>query len=131
VSGEFVESTCRRAHSQVAYSLPELPMTDKRLVLTTVGSRDEANTIATELVSRRLAACVNIVGPIASVYHWQGDVERSDEFLLMIKTAEYQMTAVQEALRSLHSYKIPELIALIIDSGFESYLDWIGASVRR
>jgi periplasmic divalent cation tolerance protein len=106
-------------------------MTDKRLVLTTVGSRDEANTIATELVSRRLAACVNVVGPIASVYHWQGDVERSDEFLLMIKTTEYQMMAVQEAVRSLHSYKLPELIALIIDSGFENYLDWIGASVHR
>jgi periplasmic divalent cation tolerance protein len=106
-------------------------MTDKRLMLTTVSSRDEANTIATELVSRHLAACVNILGPIASVYRWQGEVERSDEFLLLIKSTESQTLPIQETLRELHSYQIPELISLSIEAGLESYLDWIASSVRK
>jgi periplasmic divalent cation tolerance protein len=106
-------------------------MTDKRLVLTTTGSRDEASTIASELVSRRLAACVNIVGPISSFYQWQGEVEQSEEFLLLIKSTEAQLPTLQEAIRELHSYKVPELIAFSVDSGLDAYLDWVGASVRR
>jgi periplasmic divalent cation tolerance protein len=106
-------------------------MTDKRLVLTTAASRDEANTIASELVSRRLAACVNILGPVSSVYHWQGEVERSEEFLLLIKSTEAQLTPIQDAVRELHSYQIPELIAFTVESGLEAYLDWIATSVRR
>jgi periplasmic divalent cation tolerance protein len=106
-------------------------MTDKRLVLTTTSSREEANIIATELVSRRLAACVNVLGPAASVYHWQGEVERSEEFLLLIKTTESRLPQVQDAVRSLHSYQLPELLAFTVDSGLESYLEWIGASVHR
>jgi periplasmic divalent cation tolerance protein len=106
-------------------------MTDKRLMLTTASSREEANAIATELVSRRLAACVNILGPISSVYHWQGEVERSEEFLLFIKSTEAQTLPIQEAIRELHSYQLPELISLTIEAGLESYLNWIAASVRR
>ena len=106
-------------------------MTDKRLMLTTTSSAEEANAIATELVSRRLAACVNIVGPISSVYHWQGEVERSEEFLLLIKSTEAQTQPIQEALRELHSYQIPELICLTIEAGLDSYLNWIAASVRK
>lgn len=106
-------------------------MTDKRLMLTTVASRDEASTIATELVSRRLAACVNILGPIASVYRWQGEVEQSDEFLLLIKSTESQTLHIQEAIRELHSYQLPELISLNVEAGLESYLDWIASSVRK
>jgi periplasmic divalent cation tolerance protein len=108
-----------------------MPMTDKRLMLTTVSSRDEANTIASELVSRRLAACVNILGPISSVYQWLGEVEHSEEFLLLIKSTEAQFIPIQAAVRELHSYKVPELISFTIESGFESYLDWIAASVRE
>jgi periplasmic divalent cation tolerance protein len=106
-------------------------MTDKRLMLTTTSSTEEANTIATELVSRRLAACVNILGPISSVYRWQGEVERSEEFLLIIKSTEAQCIPIQEAIRELHSYQVPELICLPIEAGLESYLNWIGTSVRR
>jgi periplasmic divalent cation tolerance protein len=104
-------------------------MTDKRLMLTTVSSREEANAIATELVTRRLAACVNILGPISSVYHWQGEVERAEEFLLLIKSTEAQTLRIQDALGELHSYQLPELISLTIEGGLKSYLDWIGASV--
>jgi periplasmic divalent cation tolerance protein len=105
-------------------------MTDKRLMLTTASSREEAHAIATELVSRRLAACVNILGPVASVYRWQGEVESSEEFLLLIKSTEAQVPAIQEAIGELHSYQVPELISFTIESGLESYLDWIAASVR-
>ena len=106
-------------------------MTDKRLMLTTTASRAEADTIASALVSRRLAACVNIVGPIASVYRWKGEVERSEEFLLLIKSTEAQRTAIQQSLRELHSYEVPELICLNIEAGLESYLDWIASSVGK
>jgi periplasmic divalent cation tolerance protein len=106
-------------------------MTDKRLLLTTVSSHEEANAIATELVTRRLAACVNILGPISSVYHWLGQVERSEEFLLLIKTTEAQTLPIQDALRELHSYQLPELICLTIEGGLKSYLDWIAASVGQ
>jgi periplasmic divalent cation tolerance protein len=106
-------------------------MTDKRLMLTTTSSTEEANTIATELVSRRLAACVNILGPISSIYRWQGEVERSEEFLLIIKSTEAQCFPIQEAIRELHSYQVPELLCLPIEAGLDSYLNWIGASVRK
>jgi periplasmic divalent cation tolerance protein len=100
-------------------------------MLTTVPSREEANTIASELVSRRLAACVNILGPISSIYHWQGEVEHSDEFLLLIKSTAVQFLPVRDALRELHSYQLPELISFNIEAGLEPYLEWIAASVRK
>ena len=106
-------------------------MTDKRLLLTTTSSRDHANTLAAELVSRRLAACVNILGPVSSVYQWQGEIERAEEFVLLIKTTEAQLGAIQQALCELHSYQLPELISFSIESGLEPYLDWIAASVRH
>jgi len=106
-------------------------MTDKRLLLTTASSREEADTIASELVSRRLAACVNVLGPISSVYRWHGEVEHSDEYLLLIKSTGAQTVPIQEAIRELHSYQVPELICIAIEAGLESYLDWIAASVGK
>jgi len=106
-------------------------MTDKRLMLTAVSSRDEANSIASELVSRRLAACVNILGPVSSVYHWEGEVENAEEFLLLIKSTETMFIPIQDAIRELHSYQVPELISFTVESGLDSYLDWIAASVRK
>ena len=104
-------------------------MTDKRLLLTTTASREEADAIANGLVSRRLAACVNIVGPVSSVYRWKGAVERSEEFLLLIKSTEAQRRSIEAAVRELHSYEVPELISFAIEDGLEAYLDWIAASV--
>jgi periplasmic divalent cation tolerance protein len=106
-------------------------MHDTCLLLTTVSSREEANSLATELVSRRLAACVNIVGPISSVYRWKGEVERSEEFLLLIKSTAAQSGPIQQALRELHTYELPELISFRIEGGLEAYLDWIAASVGQ
>ncbi|HYL96365.1 MAG TPA: divalent-cation tolerance protein CutA [Terriglobales bacterium] len=104
-------------------------MSDKKIVLTTTGSREEAEKIAHALVERRLAACVNIVGPIHSVYRWQGKVESAPEHLLLIKTTAAQFDAVAKAIRELHSYDLPECIELSIESGSAEYLEWIERSV--
>ncbi len=105
-------------------------MTDKRIVLTTTGSREEAERIAQALVERRLAACVNLVGPIASVYRWQEKVEKAEEFLLLIKTNAESFPDVRDAIEDMHSYELPECIALAIEAGGAEYLDWIGDSVE-
>jgi len=105
-------------------------MTDKRIVLTTCGSLEEARKIATALVERRLAACVNIVPQIESVYRWQGKVETSTEWLLVIKTTAGVFTSLCDTLHELHSYETPECIAIEIEDGSAAYLEWIGESVR-
>lgn len=104
-------------------------MTDKRIVLTTAGSQAESHTIAQALVERRLAACVNILPPIESVYRWQGKVESTQEWMLIIKTTEPAITAVRDAILELHSYDLPECIVLGIEDGSTEYLRWIEQSV--
>lgn len=104
-------------------------MSDKRVVLTTAGSVDEANRIADALVQRRLAACVNMVGPVSSVYRWKEKVERAQEWLLLIKTTAGMVDAVGEATKELHSYELPECVALAVEGGSEAYLEWIGENV--
>jgi periplasmic divalent cation tolerance protein len=106
-------------------------MTDKILVLVTCGSRKEARKIARALVGQRLAACISEIGvPVASTYRWKGRVESAKEFLLLIKTSKRRFVAVRDAVRKLHSYEVPEIIALPIAGGSRAYLDWIAASVR-
>jgi len=104
-------------------------MTDKLLIFTTAGSDSEARRIATALVERKLAACVNVVPRIQSVYRWQGKVETAEELLLIIKTVKAQQAQVQSAIRELHSYELPECIAIEIESGSAEYLMWISDSV--
>ena len=104
-------------------------MTDKRLILSTAGSEDEAHKIAHFLVERKLAACVNIVPHIESIYRWQGQVESAHEWLLIIKTTERKFSRVREAIKELHSYDLPECIALPIDDGSPEYLRWLAESV--
>lgn len=105
-------------------------MTDKRVVLTTTGSREEAGKIARALVERKLAACVNVVGPISSTYRWQEKVESAEEYLLLIKTSGEIFEAVREAIEEMHSYDLPECVALVIDRGSEEYLEWIERSIE-
>jgi periplasmic divalent cation tolerance protein len=104
-------------------------MTDKRLVLTTAASEPEAKSIARELVDRRLAACVNIVPRIQSVYRWEGAVEESEEYLLLIKTAESKEEELRQAVGELHSYELPECISITMESGSADYLKWIEDSL--
>src|SRR5579884_885237 len=105
-------------------------MSDARVVLTTAGNRDEAEKIANALVEGELAACVNIVGPMKSIYRWQGKVETAEEFLLVVKTWARAYDDVEETIRELHSYELPECIALRVEKGSESYLEWIEGAVR-
>ena len=104
-------------------------MTNKRIVLTTAGSEDEAHKIARHLVDRRLAACVNIVPQVTSVYRWRGKVEEAGEWLLIVKTAASAFSQVRQAIAELHSYGLPECICLTIEDGSAGYLQWIAESV--
>jgi periplasmic divalent cation tolerance protein len=104
-------------------------MTDKRIVLTTAGSEEEARKIARHLVERRLAACVNIVSRITSLYRWKDKVEEAGEWLLIIKTTGPAFNEVRTALADLHSYELPECICLAVEDGSTNYLQWIGESV--
>lgn len=104
-------------------------MTDKRIVLSTAGSEDEARKIARHLVEHRFAACVNIVPHVESIYRWQGKVESSREWLLLIKTTAARFPEVRDAIRELHSYELPECIAVSVEDGSLDYLQWIEHSV--
>ena len=104
-------------------------MTDKRLVLTTVSSMEEGKQLARALVVRRLAACVNIVPQIESVYRWEGKIEEAQECLLLIKTNKEAFGRLRDAIRELHSYQVPECIALAVEDGMAAYLKWIDDSV--
>ncbi len=105
-------------------------MTDKRLVLSTVASNEEARVIAGALVEKGLAACVNIVGPIQSIYRWKGAVEDSQEYLLLIKTTQAVFPRLRDELKQMHSYEVPECVAINIEDGLPAYLEWIGESVK-
>ena len=105
-------------------------MTDNKLVLTTAGSKEEAQRIARTLVERRLAACVNLVQRVESVYRWQGNIEEAEEWLLLIKTTSAAFERVRDAINELHSYELPECISLAIDGGSSAYLEWLEDSVE-
>ena len=105
-------------------------MTDKRVVFVTCGSEEEASRIARALVGERLAACVNILeAPVRSVYRWKGRVETAMEHLLVIKTRRARLRALEEALRRMHSYETPEMIALPVAEGSRKYLTWVDECV--
>jgi periplasmic divalent cation tolerance protein len=105
-------------------------MTDARIILTTAGSQEEAAKIAHALVERRLAACVNIVPRIESVYRWQGKVETTQEWLLLIKTQAELFERVRDAVKELHSYDLPECVMLEVAAGTKEYLDWIAENTK-
>jgi periplasmic divalent cation tolerance protein len=100
-------------------------MTNARIVLTTAGSQEEARKIANALVERRLAACVNIVSHVESIYRWQGKIETAEEWLLLIKTQAELFDRVRNAVKELHSYDLPECVMLEVAAGSPEYLDWI------
>jgi periplasmic divalent cation tolerance protein len=105
-------------------------VTDKRIVLTTTGSEDEARKIARHLVENRLAACVNLIPRVESIYRWQGKVESATEWLLLIKTTVDRFPEVRDAIGELHSYEVPECVVLPIEDGSETYLQWLGEAVE-
>jgi periplasmic divalent cation tolerance protein len=102
-----------------------LPAQDVRLVLTTAGSREEALRFAHSLVEQQLAACVNLIPGLHSVYRWKDAVESADEVLLLIKTTAANLDRVESALRAAHSYEVPEFLVLTPESGGEAYVRWL------
>lgn len=104
-------------------------MSDHLQVLTTAGSEEEAGRIAAALVDERLAACVQVLGPISSRYRWQGEIEQEQEWQCLAKTTAARYPALEAAIRRLHSYDEPEIIATSIVAGSAGYLAWIDANV--
>ena len=105
-------------------------MADYLQVHTTAGSEEEAERIGAALVERRLAACVQVIGPISSRYRWQGEVETAREWICVAKTEASRYPELEAAIRELHSYEEPEIVATPIVAGSAGYLDWIGDSLR-
>jgi periplasmic divalent cation tolerance protein len=104
-------------------------MTDKRIVLTTAGSEEEAQKIARCLVERRLAACVNIIPQVASIYRWREKLEEAREWILLVKTTAAAFGQVRQTIGEFHSYELPECLCLTIEDGSPNYLEWIAESV--
>lgn len=100
------------------------------VVLVTASSQQEAEAIATSLVKSQLAACVSLV-PIQSIYTWQGELHQDQEWQLLIKTDLTQFQTLEAKIRELHSYEVPEIIALPIVAGSHPYLNWISESVHK
>lgn len=101
-------------------------MTEFIQITTTTGKRHDAEQIASELISRRLAACVQVSGPVVSTFRWQGKVETAEEWTCVIKTSRAQFSAIQASFEQLHPYEVPEIIATPIVDGSEAYLKWLG-----
>jgi periplasmic divalent cation tolerance protein len=104
------------------------PNTDARIVLTTFDDPEKARQFARALMERRLAACVNLVENVRSIYRWQGKVQEAPEILLIIKTVEARIEPLRQAFTELHPYELPELVVLEIADGSPEYLGWLGES---
>jgi periplasmic divalent cation tolerance protein len=105
-------------------------MSERVVAFSTVGSPQDAERIARTLVDRRLAACVNILPGVVSIYRWKGELQRDDERMLVIKTRTDRLAALRDALVELHPYELPELVAVPIEDGHAAYLSWIDESLR-
>lgn len=109
--------------------MDEQPEIEAIVVLIAAGNRAEASRLAEMLVASRLAACVQILPQIESVYHWQGAIHRDEESLLLVKTVRANFAALEREVRALHSYETPEIIALPVIKGSSPYLDWLGETI--
>lgn len=109
----------------------EIEVNEDMVAFVTCGSREEARSIAETLIVERLAACVNVIPGIESCYRWEGEVNWDTEFLLMIKTTAEYLGEVQKKVLTVHSYDLPEFIAVKIDDGAADYLQWIRDAVGK
>jgi periplasmic divalent cation tolerance protein len=107
--------------------MPKRSAAQARLALVTAGRQREALAIARTLVRERLAACVNVVGPVRSIYRWKGAIEDAREYLLIIKTRARLFARVERRVRELHSYETPEVLAIAPSAGSAPYLSWLFA----
>ena len=100
------------------------------VVLITTPTRDEAVHLARTLVEERLAACVNVVPTIHSLFYWEGKLQEEDESLLLVKTERHRYTALEARVRELHSYTVPEILALPVERGSPAYVHWVHQHVQ-
>lgn len=100
------------------------------MVFVTASSREEAEKIAEKLLEEKLIACANIIGPVFSTFWWQGKIDQCEEYLIIMKTRKYFFNKISERVKSLHSYSLPEIIAVSIVEGYEAYLDWLSKSLK-
>ena len=106
-------------------------MTDYIQVLTTTENRDDAETIGRALVEGRLAACVQIVGPVTSIYRWQGKINTAQEWQCWAKTRRELYSLIEETIRRLHPYKVPEILAIDVIAGSADYLAWLADETNK
>ena len=102
---------------------------DYTLIMVTASSREEAEKIATTLLERKLIACANILGPVSSRFWWQGKIDSAEEYMIFMKTKRELFEQVADNVKQLHSYEVPEIIALPIVEGAKPYLEWINSSL--
>ena len=105
-------------------------MTEFIQVVTTTETKEQAQRIAKAVVEKRLAACAQIVGPISSTYWWKGKIETTEEWMCVMKSRSGLFEELEEAIRENHSYEVPEIVALPIAAGSESYLRWLSAELK-
>ncbi len=105
-------------------------MTEYIQVVTTVEHKTDAEKIAKNLVEKRLAACVQILGPLTSYFHWQGKLDSAAEYLCLIKSREDLFTELEAAIISMHPYEVPEIIATPITKGSKDYLNWLASELE-
>lgn len=98
-------------------------------VITTTATKGDAHKIARAVVEARLAGCVQIVGPISSVYRWAGQIEEADEWLCLVKSRADLFDALEQAIRAAHPYDVPEVLAVPVVAGSKSYLNWLGSEL--
>ena len=101
------------------------------VVVTTVGTEEQAYLIAREIIARRQAACVNIIPAIRSIYRWKGKICKDGELLLIVKTLQDEFEGVASTIRELHSYELPEILSFGVSHGDQGFLDWIASSVDK
>ena len=98
--------------------------------MVTTAGRDEAEAIAQRLLEARLIACANIVGPVSSHFHWSGKTEKAEEYLILMKSRKDLFEKLSESVKALHSYEVPEILALPIVDGSKAYMDWLGRCLK-
>jgi periplasmic divalent cation tolerance protein len=101
---------------------------DFRVIFVMTANRSEADRIAEALVEGKLAACVNIVGPIRSIYRWRGAIEKANEYMLVVKAPARHFSRLERRVRELHSYEVPEIVAVPLTAGSKPYLAWLAES---
>ncbi len=107
------------------------PNLQARIVLTTTADAEEARRLGRMLVEERLAACVTLLPAVCSIYWWQGEIESANECLLLVKTSQERLKALESRLQELHSYETPEFLVLPVEAGSQAYLDWMQNCLRE